>query len=193
MMRRVPRARSQAYGYVPDILADSVQEIKQLISRAAAEGHIDAETEAVRLAQADATSVKLQKAPPPEIIEKIRTPWPTNQMVGLIYFMSWRFFTTGAASPFITSDNPAFFFECFGLGNAESELTFPIATDLALHACWQGGREGEVQPLHRRLVGEFNKRVASSAERFVFSPMKADWISTIAKRGPEELSRINWG
>jgi hypothetical protein len=193
MMRRVPLARSRAQAMMPQILADTVQEVKELIGRAAAEGRFDTDTEAVRLAEADATAEKLQDSPPPEILERIRTPWPTNEMVALIYFMTWRFFTTDARTPFLTSDNPAFFFECYGLANQDSELTFPITSHLALHACWQSGREGEVQPLHHRLVGEFNKRVASSAERFVFSPIEADWIAMIARRRRDELSRINLG
>jgi hypothetical protein len=87
-------------------------------------------------------------------MEKTRTPWPGREMTELIYYMAWRFCTTRGPSFFITSDNPAFIFECYGLRNDEAELVFPISSDLALHGCWQPLAPGEkpLRPLPQKLV-----------------------------------------
>jgi hypothetical protein len=44
----------------------------------------------------------------------------------------------------------------------------------------------------RDIAKEINRRVASGAERFVFSSVRARWIETLATRRNPFLSRIRW-
>jgi hypothetical protein len=194
MVKRVPAHRQKATRLLPGCLAETLTEVKQLISRAGAEGVLSPEAETARLAEADAIGAEFKEETPLQVLEKIRTPWPGREMTELIYFMAWRFFTTKGPSFFITSDTPAFFFECYGLKDDEAELVFPISSDLALHGCWQPLRRGEklIRLLPQKLVKEFNRRIANAATRFVFYCQKQTWIRDIAQKKDPYLSRIIW-
>jgi len=41
-------------------------------------------------------------------------------------------------------------------------------------------------------VREFNRRIVSGAKRFIFSPVKAEWIELVANKTRPYLSRIRW-
>ena len=98
-----------------------------------------------------------------------------------------------ANAQFLTGDNPAFFFEGFGLGTPRAELTFPIASDLALFGCWQGHKADLIHIQARPvLVRELNRRVASGSERFVFFHSEQAWVSTVADKQDPHLSEIRW-
>jgi len=193
MLRRVPHSRQRAAGWLPEVLADTVREMKDFISQAAAAGHISPSTEAERLAQADAAEEKFKKNPPQNVVEQIRTPWPTEREVQVIFAMTWRFLSTAGPSYYLTSDNPAFFFEDRGLARAESELTFPISSTLALHANWELGGQGRTYRANQQAVKELNRRTASSATRFLFYRERASWIASVAKKGTgTRLNTIRW-
>lgn len=75
---------------------------------------------------------------PPDIVRKtIETPWPFESMLHAIHNMHWRVLRAQGPSLFLTSDNPAYFFEGFGLGHQEAELVLPLSTHLLLHCSWQ--------------------------------------------------------
>ena len=94
---------------------------------------------------------------------------------------------------FVTSDNPAFFFEGLGLGSPDSELTFPLSPELALLADWQGTPfSTSVFGAKPGLVREVNRRVVSGAERFIFSHAPQPWLPKVAGKGNPYLSRIQW-
>lgn len=57
----------------------------------------------------------------------------------------------------------------------------------------EGPRESLVTVQARpSLVKEANRRVASGAERFLFSHERGDWIATLANKPHPFLSRIQW-
>jgi hypothetical protein len=192
MLKRVPRFREWALGLARQVLPESVQRVKNFIRQPALEGYIDSSTETLRLAEAEAVEAKYLKCPPPEVLDKIRTPWATAEMVYLIGGMTWRLFSTEGPSFFLTSDNPAFFFSCYGLASRDVEIVFPISSELALHASWQPGVQNGVPVAEERLVREFNRRVASAATRFVYYREYRKWIASVAKTPPEALNRIRW-
>jgi hypothetical protein len=194
MLKRVPAHRAMVKKRIPDLLVETLSEVKELISRARVEGVLSPELEMARLAQADTIGAEFAEMPPPEVLDKIRTPWPGRELTELIYFMTWRFLTTKGPSFFITTDNPAFFFECYGLKNDQAELVFPISSDLALHGCWQPLKLGEMlmRPSPQKFVKEFNRRIANAATRFVFYRQKQPWVREITQKKDPYLSRIIW-
>jgi hypothetical protein len=192
MIRRVPRARMNAEKLIPQALADVTRETKDWFKEAARAGHIDEKTLTARLAEADAVEAKFQKHPPEEVRKSIETPWPFESMLVAVYSMHWRLLRAAGPSSFLTSDNPASFFERFGLGHAECELILPLCSDLLLHCSWQGGGVASIVTTKEGLVKEFNRRTALSARRFVFYHKEAHWVLSAAKNKPEQLSRINW-
>jgi hypothetical protein len=93
----------------------------------------------------------------------------------------------------ITSDNPAYFFDRYGLANPESELTFPLNSQVVLFGSWRGPREGlihmEVRPI---VIREANRRIAYGAERLVLYHANEEWVGTVATKPSLELNRIEW-
>jgi len=106
---------------------------------------------------------------------------------------SWRIVGSKGPSFFLTSDNPAYIFDGYGLGKQESELTFPLATDLALFGSWPGQQTSIIHiQSKQRLVREANDRIASGAERFVFYLREEEWIAKVSDNKKPYLSRIKW-
>lgn len=192
MLRRIPHARSKAEKLVPRALDEVLAEVREWIESGASEGKLGGGTVAEKLAEMERIEQRFRKQPPHQVKQKIETPWPTLNMLMLIHNMSWRILRSGGPSYFLTSDNPAYFFEGGGLGNPQCELTLPLCNELLLHCSWQACRETGVQPVEQRLVKVLNSRTASGAARFVFYHREADWILRAASNKVEQLSRIWW-
>jgi hypothetical protein len=80
-----------------------------------------------------------------------------------------------------------------GLGNPDSELTFPLAPGVALLADWQGAPFSvSVFTAKTGLVRKVNRRVVSGAERFIFSHAPQPWLAKVASKEYPYLSRIQW-
>lgn len=193
MLMRVPRRRRKALEVVPETLVTTINRVSAQIAQWARTTAADPQLVSRRLAELEQAREKFQKEIPAEIIEQIRAPWPTERILTCIVLMTWRIVSANSAGFFITSDNPAVFFEAFGLGRPESELTFPLCSDLALLGSWRGPR-GETFLVKAKpaLVKEVPRRVASSAERFVFHHAKQDWVRLVAENQNPYLSRIQW-
>ena len=87
-----------------------------------------------------------------------------------------------------------FYFGCYGLGTEQSELAFPISSEIVLLG---DRRSRQVNPpaylnLPQSTVKEVNRRVASEATRFVFYKEQQEWIPVITKKKDPYLSRIMW-
>jgi hypothetical protein len=192
MMKRVPRARRKAYELLPSVLEATVANLRGELDGALASTAPD--RLATLLADLDRAVEKAREEPPPGVVEQIRTPTVSKQMFEAIERMVWRMVVRPLnTSPFITSDNPAFYFESYGVGTPNAELTFPISPALALLGSHQGvARSTVVMTTTRDIAKEINRRVASGAERFVFSSVRARWIETLATRRNPFLSRIRW-
>jgi hypothetical protein len=191
MIKRVPKRRTQALSIAPGVIEKTINEVREQVQEWASttENKVLAER---RLNEIKEIEEKLRNKIPEFIIDQIRLPWATQEMIDLIGVMSW-YVVSSKEDRFITSDNPAYFFEAYGIGTPKSELTFPISRDLALFTSWQGAQNSltylEARP---KLVREANKRLVSGAERFVFSHRQADWIVKISDNPKPYLSRILW-
>ena len=113
-------------------------------------------------------------------------------MLAAIFGMTWRFVSTQGPSFFLTSDNPAFVFEAYGLGTELSELFFPICRNLALHCSWQPSKKTGIIPIRQQAVKAFNRSIACGADRFIFYHEAKDWVLEAAKYHPQQLSRTVW-
>jgi hypothetical protein len=130
MLKRVPTSRLKGQGLLPAVLEETVQAVKALIIQAGKDGVLMPETQARRLAEADETAENPARNTPVSVIERVNCPWPSEQMIGLIYFMTWRLCTTTAPSFFLITDNPVFIFEYYGLGQEDAEIVFPTSATL---------------------------------------------------------------
>jgi hypothetical protein len=193
MLKRVPDRRQRALALLPSLVEDTKTSVYQkLIAMAEASG---ASSELLRekLSEADTLVEQFAVEPPPVIFEQIRTPWPTEKMLEAIYRMTWRVLVTDGPLYYITTDNPVFFFRCWGLGTLNSELTFPLSTTHALHGSFQPTESNLTYCQARRsFVREVNRRLASEATRFAFHHQRTEWITNLLRNRNPHLSRIQW-
>ncbi len=104
----------------------------------------------------------------------------TPKITDCLKQMTWTFWTSKGSPKFLTCDNPVFFLPGRGIGNPNSELTFPISSYVAL---WL--HRGQYQPegfatVSQRVVQDINRRTISNATRYVFHCLDEDWILPMA-------------
>lgn len=128
MLTRVPHHRAKAEEMAPKSLAKVTAELREEIKAQEEAGRISPETAARGLAETDAAESRYSAELPDNVRAQIRSPWPTERMVDMVYGMHWRFVFATSSQGFVTTDNPAFFFACWGLGTEDSELTFPVSS-----------------------------------------------------------------
>ncbi len=192
MLRRVPKRRAEAYLMIPSVVEKTIIKVRAQIQEW---GQTTQNKELFerRLLEVEAAEKKLRNETPDFLIEQIRQPWASEEMISAIYTMNWRIAYSPASDFYITTDNPAYFFKAYGIATPKSEQTFPISTDLALFASWQGEQNTVIYAQAKpKLVREANKRLMSGAERFVFSHRQEDWIAKISDKPNPYLSRIQW-
>jgi hypothetical protein len=193
MLMRVPRRRRKAFQMLPGILEETINNISNQVDQWARTTTVGPELISRRYSELEQASMKFMTKPPAKIIEMIRTPWPTLKEMACLSNMTWRIVSSESDEFFVTSDNPAYFFEAYGLGNPQSELTFALASDLMLFASWQGAHHETIfTKTTSAIKREANRRIASGAERFVFCRAQEDWVAKIANKQMPYLSRIQW-
>ena len=193
MLMRGPRRRRKAFEMLPCVLEDVLNRATIIITQWAQTSAADPELKLRRFSELDRETEKLRAQPPVDVVKKIQAPWPNDQVLACVATMTWRIASAGDAGFFLTSDNPAAFFEAYGLGRPESELTFPLASDLALLGSWQGAAHETIfVKAKRSLVKEVNRRIAIAAERFVFYRACEDWVAKLAEKRSPHLNRIRW-
>ncbi len=127
MLTRVPAHRVKAYSVLPSTLEEAKETVRTRITAREVALGSDASSIAEELADVDRIVSECHTSPPKAIVDYIRTPWPTDDMVQAVMAMTWRLLKPPKWEFFITSDNPAVFFEPYGLASPESELIFPLS------------------------------------------------------------------
>ena len=192
MLTRVPHHRAKGEAMVPHVLRQVTSELREQIRAYSHAGQISTHTAEQRLAETDAAEAKFAAEIPNNVRERIRSPWPTERMINVVYNMHWRFVCADGSDYFLTTDNPAFFFECYGLGTENSELTFPVSCRLAMFGSWTPVADGNRISRRSQFVKEANRRLISAASRFIYSRGKLAWIRKVAAKKQPYLSRIRW-
>lgn len=190
-LMRGPRRRRRAHEKLPQVLAETTAEIRTQITEAAATADFAWVTHC--LAEVDAAEQKFASTPPPLVVAQMREPWPYQSMVDAVNKMAWRVLESSGPSYFITSDNPVFLIDCFGLAREDSEISFPLSTTKMLHGCGQGKSCSlTFMPASQWLVRETNRRLASETERFVFCHEEEPWLPQMLSKEHLFLSVVKW-
>lgn len=192
LVMRVPRKRRKAREVMPQVLEESIAEARREFENHRRESNGD-RIDAL-LGVLDRIEKTYQKELPSQVREGMDSPWPSGMILAAVSEMNWRILEAPEHLYFVTSDNPAHFFDSLGLGTAQSELTVPLCKQLCLH----GSRQGEGGGLWRMkceagVVKELNRRQIHGAERFVFAHRRAPWILGEAETKEPSFKRILWG
>jgi len=193
MLKRIPARRRRSAEMVPGVLAEVVAEVRDTLKAIASAVQAEPELLARRLREVDDVERRFARQPPPEVLEQIREPWPSEEMLRALFGMTWRVLISDGPQYFVTTDNPAFFFRGYGLARAESELSFPLSTTHALHGSWRPANADLVfLKATQTIVKEINRRLASETERLAFYHAPAPWLLTILPKKAPHLSVIQW-
>jgi len=194
MVSRVPRQRERGKALIPEAQGETLtQARKALRVRAALHG---TPPEQLRKWLDNVSIVEKQWSveTPASVIEEVRSPWPHEIVIRLIYGMQWRVIVAEQPEMFITSDNPAFFFESIGMAKDQAEVSFPLSPTSCFHCCHQripGGGDLAFMPFSGELVREMNRRTASAATSIVMAHRKESWPTKLLQRKPD-LHGIDW-
>lgn len=192
MMMRVPHHRKKKEDLFPGVLDETVEETRAELLRLKDDPAFDQALLRRRLAELDAVEQRYRVEPPQSFIDDVRKPWPTRKVTETIFDMNWRILRSDAPS-FVTCDNPAHFFECYGLGRMESELTFPLSSTCVLLGSWQGFRRGlTMGEASQPVVDEVNRRLVTSSTRLCFFQKQETWVQRLLAEKDPKLNRINW-
>lgn len=185
MLRRVPSKRSLAKSLFPHSRDRVVDEVIAGF-REFAEANGGDETALQRAM--NSAELARQKVADSDVTDIICDPWPTCEEVNAICSMSWQIIECSHGQAFITSDNPFFYFECYGLGTAKAEFTFPISSSLAIFG--SPTRHESDRAISSFHVEEANRRIACAAERFIYCSSAFPWVKVLSEMRVESLSRI---
>jgi hypothetical protein len=194
MIKRVPRNRTRGRAMAPKVLEDVVNRFRDQVRQLAELGELSPNLATRRLQELEVTYAKFTHELPEPVADQIRDPRPSIQMIQAIAAMRWRVLRTAEPEFFITSDNPAFYHEAYGLGTEQSELRFPLSPQLALHGC-RAVKARQVVSIHdipREWVREFNRSVASGASSIGMSHRPAHFLGTLLRRKNPYLFRLGW-
>ena len=190
MLKRVPKHRERVAQRVPSVSKSVFGEVDRQLS-AIAESHPLKAAHIARLRrETEDIRKRYESQLPDNLWQEMTRPTISQQIVDVLSSMIWRFFISTGTSGFLTSDNPVFFFEQFGMNRPESEVSFPISTELTLWATW--GRNVPVGFLEAKeqFVKEINRRTASLASRYLYHARKTDWVVTLANKQRHHLNRM---
>jgi hypothetical protein len=194
MIKRVPKNRLRGQAIAPQVLEDVASRFRTQVQQLAEVGEISPHLATRHLQQLEVAYAKFTRELPDTVLKQIRDPRPAVEMIEAVIALRWRVLRAREPEFFITSDNPAFYHEAYGLGTERSELPFPLSPTLALHGCrTNDAAQGvSVHDIHRDWVREFNRSVASGASSIAMSHRCAHFLGTLLRRKKPYLFRLVW-
>lgn len=189
MIKRVPMSREMVENLKPNVIKEVAEDI-ELQFKIIEKINPDLKDKiGERRRQVKNIFEKVKLETPKEVILKAMDT--KNSMVEeALYNMNWRFLISKDLN-FLTSDNPCFFFKDIGIGNFNSEVSFPISKNMVIFASWRNNIAESYYLVNSNIVKEINRRTIYNATRYVYSPNNEDWIMYIIKKSMIKLNRIN--
>jgi hypothetical protein len=195
LIKRVPRQRHRAQALTQPALDAVVARIREHIGELANAGTLSPELARRRLQELGAVHDQYTQKLPQDLLAQIHDPRPTPAMIEALWAMRWRVLLAAEPEYFITSDNPAFYHEAYGIGTEKSEVRVPLSPRAALHGTRAGSSEAGVFSIHRitrEWVREFNRSVASGASSIALSHRQSLFLKTLLCRKQPYLFRLVW-
>ena len=114
MFKRVPRGRRRGMKLIPEALEGTIRHVSDRIKELGGRIHADQALIARRTREVETLHARYLVEPPRSVLDRIREPWPSVNLVRVVYSMRWRILITAGPQRYATSDNPASFFRGFG-------------------------------------------------------------------------------
>jgi len=190
MLQRVDEGFKRKQELAPSIIEDTFNHLNKIILELI-ERHPEKKSNLEKsLADLQELKPKYEKEMPKELWYYGITPDTPLQVRFIMRDMTWNFFTTNKWHPFLTCDNPVFFFKYNGIGSPDSEITFPISSTVALWATWNRKIAEGYIPAREPLVREINRRTTDNATRWVYGSIKENWVVSLINKKHLKHKRI---
>jgi hypothetical protein len=199
MLKRVERRRQKAVGMWPSIL-EEFESSSDLIQAITVLERDTPPNDAVTLERLKKVREEIERvigeykanlsSVPSKILHDSMVA-PGSKLLPTIAQMSWKFFVAPEGSKFFASDNPVFFFEGFGLNKPQSEITFPISSNVALAAFGRGVFKESFVTTTTHVVAEINRRTAHSATAEIYHSCASNWVVDVLNKRNHQFHLLN--
>lgn len=188
MLKRVPQSKIRMKKMAPAVAQSLQQKWDKKISKSILENPSQTDLFEKGRAEIKAYLEKYLKNIPKDIWLELITPEKTPNIVKVIPQMTWLFLTCEKFPAFLTCDNPVFYFQSIGIGKPESEITFPISSNIVLWATWRSDIQEGYSPIKNQAIKEINRRTATNATRFIYHARDEDWIPRFINKQEHQLN-----
>lgn len=195
MIKRVPRQRRRALAMVQPALDAVVERIAEQVRELASAGRLSPDLARRRLQELGAVHERYTQQLPHDLVAQLHDPRPTAAMIEALWRLRWRLLIAPEPEYFITSDNPAFYHEAYGIGTDKAEMRLPLSPRIALHGTKARPTEAGKFSTHliaRDWVREFNRSVASGAASIAIAHRRSEFLKTLLCRRKPYLFRLIW-
>ncbi len=190
MIQRVPRGLERMQAIFPEVREKVFAELESKITKLITENPAKENILQNTLDKLPEFRSKYETEFPLEVWHQNIMPEALPRVLSLLPTMTWVFLTSDKKHPFLTNDNPVFFFEGLGMGKPDSEITFPVSSTITL---WAIGNKNIVEgylPAKESIIREINRRTASAATKYIYYSTKAPWVVSLGNRRAPKLHRI---
>jgi len=188
MLKRVPQSKIRMKKAAPAVAQSLQQKWDKEISKLILENPSQTDLFEKRRAEIKANLDKYSKNLPKDFWLELIPPERTPNIVKVIPEMTWLFLTCEKFPAFLTCDNPVFYFQGIGVGKPESEITFPISSNIVLWATWKSDIQKGYSPIKNQAIKEINRRTATNATRFIYHARDEDWIPRFINKQEHQLN-----
>lgn len=188
MYKRVPQSKIRMKKMAPTVAQSQQQKWDKEISKLILEN--PSKTDLFEKGRADIKVYleKYSKNFSKDFWLKLILPERTPRSLKAIYEMTWLFLTCEEFPAFLTCDNPVFYFQSIGIDKPESEITFPISSNIVLWATWRSGIQEGYSLIKNQAIKEINRRTATNATRFIYHARDKDWISRFINKQEHQFN-----
>lgn len=190
MLKRVPKNLERIKAGFPTVLEEVFAELNKEIFRSVEEYPSEKDAFQELLKELPRLKAKYENEFPVELWHDTLSLDSLPRVRAILPTMTWVFLTSEKKQPFLSSDNPLFFFEGLGMGRPESEITFPISSKTALWATWRRDLRESYVPGRNVAIKEINRRTASAATKYVYYSQEAQWVVNLINKKNIRLNRL---
>lgn len=189
MWKRVPAGRDRTASHIPGLAAEHKQGYFSQIEEMVAVGTLSAKGAVEGKRRVADILDGLVDEPPDHYWHRMIRDGATPRMMVALRSMDWTFLVS-TCDPYLTCDDPLFFFRSTGIGRVNSELSIPLSSSIILLAHRQGAHSRQFRDARASTVVQLNRRTAYNARRFMYSEQPVPWALKLGIRKPRP-QRIN--
>ncbi|MBF0235862.1 MAG: DUF4238 domain-containing protein [Desulfamplus sp.] len=190
MLKRVPQSKIRMKEMTPGVAKQQEEKWDQEISKLIDENSEKTELLENRRAEIKHNLKKYSKKYLKNFWLSLIPPEKSPNVINVLQQMTWHFLTCFEYPAFLTCDNPVFYFKWMGIGKPESEVIFPVSSNIVLWATWRKDIEEKYSEIKKQALKEINRRTATNATRFVYHAREESWIPKFISKKNHELNRL---